>query len=395
VERLTSIQGLRGIAVAGVLVCHVAIWAGIGGRTGELLGLGSSGVDLFFVISGFCLAWTVMGRGRVEPLRTAHYLRRRWWRIVPPYYGALALALLANWVAFQWSAGARFPLSGAPIGGFFPTRLSSAVSDVGAHVALAHGLVAGDGHSIDGAFWSLSTEWQFYILLPLILVCVRAFGVVQTLTVAAVSSVAFAFVVGSGRTAAEQWFLSENIPARLVEFAAGIFAAAVAAGVVRAMPLVRPRLLLAAAAAAIAATAFATTSRPDFFLIPAGWAVGYGLLVLALATGRGGLAHRVSSSRLATALGAISFSVYLLHGSVFMLLETGAIAAGAGRGLVVLMLIVVAPLASIGVGRAYHGLVEVPCANRGHRSADGAQRFSISTAKAFQRRATARLNSAS
>jgi exopolysaccharide production protein ExoZ len=68
-QRLESIQSLRGLAALGVLLCHAG-----------LLPLGAAGVDLFFVISGFVIASIAPGR---EP---GQFALDRFWRIFPLYW---------------------------------------------------------------------------------------------------------------------------------------------------------------------------------------------------------------------------------------------------------------------------------------------------------------------
>lgn len=86
---LRSIQFLRGLAAFGVLVFHAA------SRAGDAFGVGASGVDVFFVISGFIM-WVVTCRGTSGPRQ---FLVRRAQRIVPLYWlitlGTAAGALLA------------------------------------------------------------------------------------------------------------------------------------------------------------------------------------------------------------------------------------------------------------------------------------------------------------
>lgn len=69
---LLSIQYLRGLAALGVVVHHTN-WTPTG--------LGASGVDLFFVISGFIMAY--VGRDDQTPLA---FLRARALRVVPLYW---------------------------------------------------------------------------------------------------------------------------------------------------------------------------------------------------------------------------------------------------------------------------------------------------------------------
>lgn len=79
-EKLRSIQVLRGIAACAVVVLHAVP------RAGEPLGnlgYGAAGVDLFFVISGFIMANVAQGRTAGE------FMRDRLWRIYPLWWVAL------------------------------------------------------------------------------------------------------------------------------------------------------------------------------------------------------------------------------------------------------------------------------------------------------------------
>lgn len=84
-----SIQFLRGLAAMGVLVFHAA------DRAGGAFGVGASGVDVFFVISGFIM-WVVTCRRPPDP---GAFLARRAERIIPLYWlvtlATAAVALLA------------------------------------------------------------------------------------------------------------------------------------------------------------------------------------------------------------------------------------------------------------------------------------------------------------
>jgi exopolysaccharide production protein ExoZ len=71
VQKLRSIQVLRGIAALGVVIYHAS---------GSRFGVGAAGVDLFFVISGFIMATISPG------LAAGPFIRDRLWRILPLYF---------------------------------------------------------------------------------------------------------------------------------------------------------------------------------------------------------------------------------------------------------------------------------------------------------------------
>ena len=96
-EQFHNLQILRGVACLLVVAYHLA-----GSERGyglsfspmrPLLWFGYSGVDLFFVLSGFIIATTCRADlGRIAKL--PRYLFRRAWRIYPTYWAALILAAI-------------------------------------------------------------------------------------------------------------------------------------------------------------------------------------------------------------------------------------------------------------------------------------------------------------
>lgn len=93
--KLRSIQCLRALAVVGVVAVHTL---------GSRALVGSYGVDLFFVISGFIISRTA----RRAPSAAA-FLRARFLRVVPLYY-----IQTAPWILCTLLSGA--PLLAAPLG---------------------------------------------------------------------------------------------------------------------------------------------------------------------------------------------------------------------------------------------------------------------------------------
>src|SRR5215471_12815928 len=106
-HRSTSVAGrnrnldlLRAVAIVMVVLGHLMVQSPV-----PLLGLkritdyGQSGVDLFFVLSGWLIGglyWREQrARGSVALLR---FWVRRWLRTIPPYLVALAIASLGAYV---------------------------------------------------------------------------------------------------------------------------------------------------------------------------------------------------------------------------------------------------------------------------------------------------------
>jgi exopolysaccharide production protein ExoZ len=94
-----SIQALRGIAALMVVLFHLRIVEGKYGQDGNLLGAmfayADSGVDLFFMLSGFVMTSIAAG-SYGSPRNAGDFLARRGWRVLPLYwfYTTLVVALM-------------------------------------------------------------------------------------------------------------------------------------------------------------------------------------------------------------------------------------------------------------------------------------------------------------
>src|SRR5689334_11959143 len=88
-ESLNSIQLLRAVAAFGVVYCHYALYAFPKFATGAF------GVDIFFVISGFIIAFVVSKS-------TENFFIKRIIRVVPLYLVATFITVAAALIFPQW-----------------------------------------------------------------------------------------------------------------------------------------------------------------------------------------------------------------------------------------------------------------------------------------------------
>src|ERR1700722_20124848 len=103
-DRLTYIDGLRALALLSVLAfgAMLPLMLTLPARLTYL----ASGIDLFFAISGFCLAYPWLSRVRagdglgLDPATYRAFLLRRFSRIAPAFYVALAVFALLGSTAF-------------------------------------------------------------------------------------------------------------------------------------------------------------------------------------------------------------------------------------------------------------------------------------------------------
>ncbi len=136
---------------------------------------GNFSVVIFIILSGYCLALPI---ARSQALKQGfwNYLQRRAKRMIPPYYGGLILSwvLIATVPLLQQSTGTIWD-SVHPA--FKPQYIIT-------HLLLVYNILGGYT-TINYPLWTVSTEWQIYFTLPLILLPLwKRFGLAKMLGVA-------------------------------------------------------------------------------------------------------------------------------------------------------------------------------------------------------------------
>jgi peptidoglycan/LPS O-acetylase OafA/YrhL len=165
---ITEIDGLRFVAIAGVVAFHTHntffpadpprphLGASLKEFVSYLLHSGWFGVQLFFIISGFILALPFaehhLSGGR--PVRLGRYLLRRLTRLEPPYLISLVVLV-----------GLQMYFDGKSLRMLLPHFAAHAVY---LHSAL-YGSIDSPGYvAINHVAWSLEVEIQFYLLAPVL-----------------------------------------------------------------------------------------------------------------------------------------------------------------------------------------------------------------------------------
>src|ERR1700687_3355413 len=99
-KRIPSLDGLRAISVSLVLVGHLAR----SGRMPQFLATyASSGVHMFFVISGFLITTILLNEHtRSSTINLREFYFRRAYRILPAAGAFMLFALVAYWHELQW-----------------------------------------------------------------------------------------------------------------------------------------------------------------------------------------------------------------------------------------------------------------------------------------------------
>ena len=302
--RVEYIDGLRAVAIAAVLLFHAGIWATSSGGS-KVLGYGHLGVDLFFVVSGFCMVWPVLQRGETA-VAPKGFWRRRFLRVALPFWPVLFAAIAASFFVYTLGGPSWW---NQPQQDVFPIT-PSIVPDLVTHLALLHGFFLDYVHSIDGAFWSLSAEWQFYVVFPFLWLASRHWSL---RTVAGTGlCISWGFAIAINRTHAD--VSDALLPWWLGTFCMGMLAA----GVAHHQDRFRQPILIAGAGAALVALPLEWIKGPGYVLSRPLWAVAFSALVLASSEGPLRSALTVPAVR---RLGLCSYSAYLIHGTVFMLMS--------------------------------------------------------------------------
>jgi peptidoglycan/LPS O-acetylase OafA/YrhL len=164
---LRHLDGIRGVASLYVVMHHFLSWSAVGVSRGLQLAIswtafGHLGVVLFIVLSGFSLMLPVASSpDRGLKGGVAGYMGRRAKRILPPYFAALVLSIgVIIATESQMTPLHRLELR---------TIDDLSFGSVTSHVLLFHNISSKWALSINMAFWSIATEWQIYMIFPLVL----------------------------------------------------------------------------------------------------------------------------------------------------------------------------------------------------------------------------------
>lgn len=182
-DRVSSIDGLRGLAALAVLGYHArsVYWVGIKetfakhGFSFDLnvwfsyltfpFNFGGLGVILFFVLSGYCIHRRGARQLAADPAASIHYgkfFSRRFWRLYPTYVAALLLTGAIDWWLIAEAAGVpdgqdnslyAFVVSLFAMQGYFAQYYGS-----------------------NGVFWTLAMEIHLYLAYPFLFIISRKFG---------------------------------------------------------------------------------------------------------------------------------------------------------------------------------------------------------------------------
>jgi peptidoglycan/LPS O-acetylase OafA/YrhL len=283
--------------------------------------------------------------------------------LLPAYFAAFALSLLLirfvpllqTRLSVEWQDA--LPISG-------PGSIKMVLS----HFLLVHNFSYRWAFKADPPIWVVATQWQIYLLFPVLLLPLwRRIGMTGTVLAAVVLGLGLFLATGKGHAAAP-WFL-------------GLFAFGMAAAVRERSGRGYERRfygwLAAILFAAYAAVTLAFSYGQFRFLTPNGWegitvhwffdswiALAAACLLIFASAADGHWLLKCLSGRWLVGIGTISYSVYLVHDPLLAMMKIGLDRAGLGEYEQFVCYLVIGVPAVLGISWVFHCIFEKPFARR-------------------------------
>jgi peptidoglycan/LPS O-acetylase OafA/YrhL len=317
-HRLAGLDGVRGLAALFVVVNHVFLRAFHGYPVGHApfwaswFVYGRFAVVVFIVLSGFSLALSPARHGwRMDTI--SGFARRRARRILPAYWAALVFSLAVAWLLVPQ------PGNGMPDG-----------KSVLVYGLLVQNVVA--AHSPNAAFWSMAVEAQLYVVFPLLLLVVRRWSAIAM--VSAVTVVVLVVGVIGPHVSGLDTFVIHSPPDLAALFAVGVLSAGIVRAGAARRSLPWPWLALGAAAPVCAAILVqgSVWTLDHLFWVDLALGPAIACLLAGLATGQPATLLRLLDARPLRSLGLSSYSLYLTHGPIVVLVYEGIVAGRVHQG---------------------------------------------------------------
>lgn len=295
-----EIQGLRAIAVLSVVLFHFGLYGLEGGYLG---------VDIFFVISGYLIGQIIMKDLESNQFSLSNFYKNRAVRLFPNLLLMLFASVIVSWILlkpydfFQFGKSLQFS-------GLYVTNIvfskQQGYFDISRELKpLLH-------------TWSLSIEEQFYLFLPIFLICIRKLALKhKLLMIGCVITCSFAYKFWLIHALPINSFFS--FPGRVWELGLGVFFAALPHQIKQRL---QSQTLIAGISVAVIAIYLLTLHETMIYagVISIGCCIATGLLILSSPNTWVG---KLLSTKLMVYLGAISYSLYLWHWLVLITVKNG------------------------------------------------------------------------
>ena len=374
-QRIVALDGLRALAIAGVILYHL--------RPSRLTG-GFLGVTLFFTLSGYLATKSIMRATARDGFSYPRYIARRTTRLMPPILVTIALTAVATYIAAP-SLLPKVQQDALPSAlflsnWFYIFRNVSYFAAAGLPSPLTH-------------LWFCGVQMQFYLVWPLILMVLcsktrsRNTAIGITIAFALVSTAAMVLMFNPTADTSRVYYGTD---ARAAELLCGALAA-IAAPRLREMlsgDIHTPgankgiskvnSISIAWLVAVIAGTLMLTGESA--------WLYRGGFLLLALVTGlliicvqnTECIVRRLLSVKPLVWLGQRSFSVYLVHYPLLLLMNPATRTTRIAWWEQALQLVVILTVAEV-----FYRLVERPWSHKPAQQDNTAKTHVLSPAMAL------------
>ncbi|MFD7669178.1 acyltransferase family protein [Streptomyces sp. NPDC059788] len=315
-RHITPLDGLRGLAVLGVLFFHAGHFGG-----------GFLGVDLFFVLSGFLITGLLLKEAadRQGKADLAAFWVRRARRLLP----ALTVVIVGT-LLLVWAAGPpyllRFALEDGPWAALQATNWHFISEQVG---------YWNDADTrVFSHLWSIGVEWQFYVVWPVVVAALarrpatrRLVPVVAAVGAAVSLVVMIALAYGPDTTRAY-----EGTDTRAFSLLLGaLMATEPVRRLVSDIPARQAGRLCVVLVCGLGAYWFLADGPNAPFLFRGGLflhSLAAALLIALLAHAPDRPVGRLLGSRPLRSLGDVSYSLYLWHWPIYLLLTEEVLGFG-------------------------------------------------------------------
>lgn len=288
-----DIDGLRALAVLSVALNH----AGVPMLTG-----GFTGVDIFFVISGYLIGGNIYAELRMGEFSYLRFYQRRAKRILPAFFAVIACVLVVGLMLLSPAELARLGRSA------FAAALSAS------NVLFWHGANYFDTRSELNPLlmtWSLGVEEQFYAVIPALMMLMVGFRRARML-IAILVVCAASFLLSWIALARDPALAFYMLPMRAWELGIGVALAVAEADSNRSLIPAKAREWTGCAGLALMVAPLFLLNATSAFPGPAALPPVLGA-ALSIATPESWISRRVLSLRPIVFAGRISYSWYLWH----------------------------------------------------------------------------------
>jgi peptidoglycan/LPS O-acetylase OafA/YrhL len=153
----------------------------------QFLKHGYYAVDLFIILSGFSLMLSAIRNDYTLKGGAFKFIKRRIYRILPPYYSALIISALLIWFFIGNKTGTQWDVA-VPL----------MQIDMIRHIFLIHDFYYSSFPKINDVMWSVAAEFRIYLFFPLILFLWKKYNAVATILasviIALVSSITLIYL---------------------------------------------------------------------------------------------------------------------------------------------------------------------------------------------------------